>query len=96
MFGCGPASVCDRLPSVQNQVVSKRGTCTVNLTLGGKSACDAAIEGGQCSSSDETAIGRVYDCSSRLPSCTPGGEVSWLSQFNACGVGTGISSACRF
>lgn len=93
---CGPPSVCDRLPGVQNVVTQRRGSCGVNLTLGTVDACDSAVNGGRCSTADEAGIGRVYDCYGRLPACVPGSELSWLSQFNACGAGSGISSTCRF
>lgn len=95
-FACGPASVCDRLPPLQTAVTAKRGTCAVTLTLGSESTCNAALASGLCSTSDEAAIGRVYDCYGRLPNCVPGTESAWLAQFSACGMGTGISSNCRF
>lgn len=93
---CGPASVCDRLPGVQNTLTQRRGSCSVNLTLGTVGSCESALNGGRCSTADESGIGRVYDCYGRLPACLPGSELSWLSQFNACGSSSGISSSCRF
>ncbi|MDP3503579.1 MAG: hypothetical protein Q8S33_24810 [Myxococcales bacterium] len=93
---CGPPSVCDRLPGVQSVVTQRRGSCAVTLTLGTVDGCEAALSAGRCSAEDERGVGRVYDCYARLPACVPGSEVSWLSQLNACGAGSGISSTCRF
>jgi hypothetical protein len=93
---CGPASVCDRLPGVQNTLTQRRGRCAVTLTLGTVDSCESAVNGGRCSTTDERSIGRVYDCYGRLPACVPGSELSWLSQFNACGASSGISASCRF
>lgn len=94
LAGCGPVSPCDRISAVGSTLTARRGSCAITITVGAKASCDSAYASGLCRPSDEASHHRAFDCLERLPVCTPGTELAWLAQFNACTAPSSLS--CRF
>ena len=67
---------------------------SVSISVSGKAACQAALS--SCSSSDQDALSKVFDCISGMARCTPGQENQFYTAFFTCAFNAPtISQQCQ-
>jgi hypothetical protein len=101
---CGSTGVCDKADQAARNLANAAAGCpqlsgadggsSLSVSVSSKAACQAALS--SCSSSDQDALSKVFDCISGMARCTPGQENQFIGQLLACAFTAGnISQQCQ-
>lgn len=94
LAACGGGSLCDHANDAYNNLNKKVGNCQVSglpVTFN-KNTCDQNVK--NCSSAEQDAMQRYFDCINAIATCQAGGETAWTNAVNNCQANITISQAC--